>query len=179
METITIRGIEIKTFIVKDSFNRKAQQFKNQIINALSKLGIPEDQTDIPLERFALKNAPAHAEWFMDGHRLYYSHSKSNKYAENLYIVAQVIIHQVQTVLNGEKTIHDFITEFTEDENISEQRQQARETLGLDSDTKDMTLIDKRYKELAKQHHPDTPNGNIETFKKVNRAHKILKRELE
>jgi len=27
--------------------------------------------------------------------------------------------------------------------------------------------------------HPDMPNGNVEKFKEINKAHKILKRELE
>ena len=33
-------------------------------------------------------------------------------------------------------------------------------------------------KEMAKTLHPDTPTGDVEKFKKLNHAHKILKREL-
>ena len=42
-----------------------------------------------------------------------------------------------------------------------------------------MDLINKKYKELAKEHHPDMPGGNTEKFKAINHAHKTLKRELE
>jgi len=179
MDTVTVKGMKFKAFVVKDSFNRQAQQFKNKIIDALGKLGVSEDQTYVPLEQFALKNAPAFAEWFMEGRRLYCSYSLSKKYVENLYVVLQVISGQVEAVLSGEKEIHDFINEFTEDEDIVEQRKAARETLGLNEDEKDMVVINKRYKDLAKEHHPDTPTGNVEKFKAVNRAHKTLRKELE
>lgn len=179
MDTVSVKGLKFKAFVVKDSFNRKAQQIKNQIIEALGKLGVPEEQTNIPLEPFALKNAPAFAEWFMQGRRLYCSYSLSKKYVENLYVVSQIIIHQVNAVLSGEKELHDFVNDFTEDEDIVEQRKAARETLGLNEDEKDMAVINKKYKELAKAHHPDTPTGNVEKFKAVNKAHKTLRKELE
>ena len=179
METQTIKGITFKKFIVKDSFNRRAQQFKNRIIEALRKLGVHEDQTDIPMPQYALRNEPAYAEWYMDGYRLYYDHSLSKKYVENLYVVAQVITHYVEAVLNEEKTIQDFIEEFYEDDEVEEQRKEARELLGLDEDETDMEIIDQRYKELAKEHHPDTATGNVDKFKAINKAHKILKRELK
>ena len=43
----------------------------------------------------------------------------------------------------------------------------------------DMGLINKKYKVLAKEHHPDMPMGSTEKFKEINNAHKTLKRELE
>ena len=43
----------------------------------------------------------------------------------------------------------------------------------------DTTEIDKKYKVLAMKYHPDMPDGNLEKFKAINNAHKMLKRELE
>ena len=43
----------------------------------------------------------------------------------------------------------------------------------------DLKEIDLRYKKLAKEFHPDMPNGDNDMFKKLNEYHKILKRELE
>ncbi|MBI1968917.1 J domain-containing protein [Candidatus Woesearchaeota archaeon] len=56
-------------------------------------------------------------------------------------------------------------------------RKEAREILGIAPDVLDMNEIDKKYKELAKKYHPDMPGGDAEMFKKINNAHKILKRE--
>ena len=85
---------------------------------------------------------------------------------------------QVNALLNEEKTAEEFIRAFTEDHDIEEQRKEAREILGVEPDSLDLDLINRKYKELAKEHHPDM-GGNPETFKAINRAHKMLKRELE
>jgi len=42
-----------------------------------------------------------------------------------------------------------------------------------------LDLISKKYKDLAKKLHPDMETGDIDKFKAINRAHKMLKRELE
>ena len=178
MATTKVKGHEFEMFIVKDSFNRRAVQFMNSIFDALKKIGIPESQIDVPLEKFALKNAPASVLWFMDGHRMFYSYEASTKFVENLFVVLKVIELEVTALLTKKKTVEDFISEFSEEEDVEEQRKEAREVLGLSHDTKDLDIINKRYKDLAKEHHPDTATGNVEKFKAVNRAHKTLKREL-
>lgn len=179
MTTLSIKGHTFKPFVVKDSFNRRALVFKNTIIQSLGKLGLTEDDIDVPMEVMALKRAPASALWYLGGYRLYYSYNGSVKFVENLYVVSKVIELEVVSVLNGEKTAEDFIRDFTEDKNIETQRKQARELLGVEPDTMDLNLINQKFKQLAKQHHPDMPGGSHETFKAINHAHKTLKRELE
>ena len=142
-------------------------------------MDISEDQTDIPLESFGLKRAPASVTWYMEGYRLYYSYNGCTKFVENLYVVSKVIEMEVNALLNEEKTAEEFIRDFTEDRDIEAKRKEARELLGVSHDTKDMDLINKKYKQLAKEHHPDMPGGNHEKFKAINNAHKTLKRELE
>lgn len=178
MATTRAKGHEFETFVV-DSFSRRAIQFMNHIIKALNALGVPESQIDISMEKFALKNAPASVLWFMDGHRMYYSYEAAPKFVENLYVISKVIALEVDAVIHKRKTIQDFISEFSEEEDIDEQRKEAREVLGVHPETKDLNAINKRYKALAREHHPDTPTGNPEKFKAINHAHKTLKRELE
>src|SRR3989344_8380933 len=168
MTSITIKGHTFNAFVVRDSFNRRAQGFKNSILLALAKLGIPEDQTDIPLEAFGLKRAPAFVTWYMEGYRLYYSYNGSAKFVENLYVVSKVIEMEVNALLNEEKTAEEFIRDFTEDKDVEAQRKEARELLGVSHDTLDMDIINKKYKQLAKEHHPDMPGGNHEKFKAIN-----------
>jgi len=177
MAITKVKGHEFETFIV-DSFSRRAIQFMNHIIKALNELGVPESQIDVQMEKFALKNAPASVLWFMDGHRMYYSYEAAPKFVENLYVISKVIALEVDAVIHKRKTIQDFISEFSEEEDVEEQRKEAREILGVSHDTKDLDAINKRYKALAKEHHPDVSTGNLTKFKKINRAHKILKREL-
>ena len=179
MATTKVKGHEFAAFHAKDSFNRRAVQFKNQIIEILRKIEVHEDQTEIDLDPVAFRKAPASACWYMDGRRLYYSYNGCDKYVENMYVVAKVIEFEVRALLNQKKTVEEFIAEFSEEDDIEEKRKDARKILGLSEDTLDVELIDKKYKELAKELHPDMPTGDLEKFKKVNHAHKTLKRELK
>src|SRR3989338_2468604 len=134
MAKIKVKGYEFEAVTVRDSFNRRATQFKNNIITSLKRLGLTADDVDIELEITAL--------------------------------------------LEERITLSEFISEFSEDKDIAKKRKEARVVLGLNNDVNDLKVIDKAYKDLAKKHHPDTENGDAETFKEINHAHKILKREL-
>ena len=179
MSTLKVKGHEFSAFIARDSPSRRAVQFRNNILGSLKKIGLSEDDVEVELEALSAKKAPASASWYIDGHHLFYSYNKAAKFVENLYVVSKVIELEVDALLKETKTLHDFITEFSEDKNISDKRKEARKSLGVDEDTLDLNVINEKYKSLAKAHHPDMPDGNMEKFKKINNAHKILKRELE
>ena len=179
MTTINAKGYEFSIAPIRDSFNRRAVQYRNKIIAALKRTGLTEDDIDIELETQASKVAPASASWYFKGHYLYYSYSSTPRYIENLYIVFRVIELEVNALLAGKKTEEEFISEFTEEKDIKDRRKNARDVLGVDEGDIDLKNIDSRYKELAKIHHPDMPGGNIEKFKQINHAHKVLRRELQ
>ena len=179
MTKLNVKGHEFEVIIARDSFNRRAVQYSNKIINALRKVGLTEDDIDVPIEPVAMKKAPASATWYFEGYHLHYSYGGSDRFVDNLYVVLKVIELEIDALLNEERTINDFIAEFSEDKDVKKQRDKARETLGVETDTIDLDLIDKKYKELAKQYHPDMPNGDIDKFRAINRAHKILRRELQ
>ena len=82
-------------------------------------------------------------------------------------------------MLDGVQTAREFIAKFEESDDVEDERVRARELLGVPPDCKDMGVIDKKYKELSKQLHPDTASGDTEKFKAINNAHKVLKRELQ
>ena len=178
MIKLRIKGHEIEGAATTTSFNRRAQMFKNSAISALEKIGVERGQINIPLEILAGKKLKAHAEWFAKGHRMYYSCKTQERFVDNLQVVSRIIEKESRLVLSGEKTMREFITEFEEDEDVEEKRLEAREFFGLEGDSHDIEIVNKKYKGLAKELHPDTPTGNTEKFKKLNHAHKILKREL-
>lgn len=178
MAKIKVKGHEFVALDVKDSFNRRALQFKNNIVTSLCRLGITVEDIDIEVEPNAIKKAPASVSWYLDKQHLYYSHSSRSKYVENLYVVFKVIDLEITSLIEERRTIEEFMSEFSEDVDVAEKRKEARVVLGLDHDVNDLSVIDKAYKDLAKEHHPDTENGSTEKFKEINHAHKILKREL-
>ena len=65
-----------------------------------------------------------------------------------------------------------------EDDDLIEKRKKARELLNLDENENDLDVIDKQFKIMARELHPDMENGSTEKFKKLNEAHKILRKEV-
>ena len=178
MTTITIKGYTFKPLLARDSFGRRAVQYKNTLITTLSKIGVANDDVIVDIEPVAIRNVPASATWYADGYRMHYSYKAAKKYVDNLFVVYKVIALEVDSVLAGQKTFEEFLQEFTEKEEVEQMRKEARALLGVAEDCIDLDEIDRKFKELAKQHHPDKPDGDTEMFKKINDAHKILKREL-
>lgn len=175
---IKLKGHEIGPVAVRGASTRRAIQFQNNIIKVLKKIGVNENDIDIPLERLAMKKVKASATWWISDHRMHYSHNMQKNYVENLYVLSRVIEIEANRVLSGDITLSEFISEFKEDSDIYEKRQEAREFFGCDHDETDFTIINEKYKEMAKELHPDKPTGDTEKFKQLNIAHKILKREL-
>ncbi len=179
MAKIKIKGHEFAAISVRDSFDRRALQYKNKIATALRKINIKEDDVEVDLEPVSMKSVSASASWYFSGHRMHFSYNSSMKYVENLYVVLKVIELEVNALVSGQKAMRDFISEFSENEDVEEKRKEAREILGVDTTSLDLEVIDSKYKDLAKKHHPDMPEGNAEKFKEINKAHKILRRELQ
>jgi len=175
---VIIKGHEIETIIVKNAHNRRALQLKNNIVMLLRSIGVNENDIDVPVENVAMKKAKASATWYHSGHRMYYSHNMQSKYVDNLHVLFKVIEKESNLVLSEKKTFNDFISEFREEKDVEDKRKEAREFFGVGHDSNDLEIITKKYKALAKELHPDMPSGDIEKFKQLNIAHKILKREL-
>jgi hypothetical protein len=175
---VKIKGNEIEAPRISTSFDRKAVQIQNNIIQTLKPLGVDRDHVDMKMEKIAQRRAPASVSWYFEGRNLKYSYSQMKNFVENLYIIDKVLKCEVEKLLAEEITPSQFMLEFSEDDNLNEQLQEARKTLGVDATEKDFELISKKYKDLARQHHPDMPEGNHNTFQKINAAHKLLKKEL-
>ncbi len=179
MNTIKIKGYEYKVPVIRDSHDRRAQQFKNDIINTLHKIGVREDDTDIPLKPAARMAGAAMVEWIFEGHYLRYDYKMQPKFVENLYFVSKVLEREVASLLSEEKSFHDFLAEFSEPDDLEKTRREARALFELEEGVLDMGLITKRYKILAKKYHPDVEGGDSEKFKRVSNAFHVLQRELQ
>lgn len=177
MSMVNIKGYDFKEITIRDSYNRRALQYQNKIIGLFKKFGLSEDDVDIVLENNAMRKAQASVSWYMLDEHLFFSYNGCAKYVENLAMVSQVIEFFLYLLSEGEITREEFIKEFEEDHDVLRQRKEAREVLGVDEKSTDFEEIHKKYKLLAKEHHPDI-GGDTERFQKINAAHKILKREL-
>ncbi len=180
MNTYTVKGHEIECKVTKTGFDRKSVVFVNNIVAELKKLGIKRDDIEVKLNVIGNKNYPATLEFWADGHYLRFSYSMTKRFIDNLYIISKLIEIEVNEVLEGKKELYDFYNLFIETENrkdISNEVKQAKLTLGLSEDETDSKIITNSYRKLAREYHPDA-GGSIEDFQKVNKAHKLLKKEM-
>lgn len=175
---VKIKGNEIEAPRITGSFDRKAVQIQNSIVETLKKLGIERDNVRVNVETVAHKKAPASVAWWFNGRNLKYSYSLMPKFVENLYIIDKVLKIEVAKLLSGEIIFDQFAREFSEEDDLSDQLAEARKLLGVSPDEKDFELISKNYKELAKKHHPDMSGGDHDMFQKINAAHKLIRKEL-
>ena len=109
MVQITIKGHEFNAITIKDSYSRRSQKFKNNIIVSLRSLGLTEDDVELELEPIAIKKVPASVSWYINGFHLHYSYKKCDKYVENLYVISKLIDLEIKEILEGKKTIEEFI----------------------------------------------------------------------
>lgn len=176
MAKLSLKGYEFEDVIVKDSFNRRELAFANNIIRTLKQIGVDEDQIEVRHENLPLTKKPACVSWYHKERHHYYSYS-GKRFVDNLFIVNKIISLSVLDVIEARKSYEDFSLDFLEETNIEDKRKEAREYFGL-KENFTMADVNNAYKRLAKDLHPDMPNGDGEEFKKLNDAHKILKREL-
>lgn len=176
MAKLILKGYQFEDVGVKDSFNRRELAFINNIIRALKQIGVDEDQIDVSHETMLLAKKPAFVSWFHNERHHYYSYS-GKRFIDNLFVVNKIISLSVLDVLEDRKSYEEFSLEFLEETDVEDKRKEAREYFGLEENFT-MAEVNKSYKRLAKDLHPDMPNGDGEKFKRLNEAHKILKREL-
>ncbi len=175
---LKIKGNEIQEPRIMGSFDRKAVLFQNHIVAALKKIGVDRDHVEVNLAGTAHKKLPASVSWYYNGRNLKYTYSQMNKFVENLFVIDKVLNLEVEKLVDGEITADQFCREFQEDDDLGDQLTEARKTLEVAEDEKDFDVIAKSYKKLAKKYHPDMSEGNPEMFKKINAAHKLIKKEL-
>lgn len=179
MTILKLKGNEFNIEFTNASASRYAALFRANIINCLKELCIPANYIRIDEEPNGLKKAKAEVFWYMENNRCYYSYARQPRYVDNLQVIAKLIEIEMNKVLNAEKTPEDFILDFKEEDGLVEKRKEARELLGLDKGEIDMEIINKQFKRMAREAHPDMEGGDAEKFKLINEAHKILRAELE
>ena len=178
MEKLKVKGHFVNFIPTRASHNRKALQFKNKLINELIKLGTKRDDVEVEFNGFCGREDKACVTWYFDGHKLYYEVASQKSFVDNLFIISKIIENEVELVTTDKKPINEFIAEFEEEDEVHDERKEAREFFGVEKTHRDLDEINKKYKNLARDLHPDMPNGDVNKFKELNKHHKILKREL-
>jgi hypothetical protein len=180
MATVTVKGHSIPVKVTKTGTDRKSVQFANHIVDELKKLNIPRDDVRIKTNVLGSKNIPATIEFWCQGHYLRFSYALTKRFVDNLYVIRELIRYEVAEVLEGKKEFAEFLHIFTETgdrKELTKNLIEAKLILGLSENEDDVKTINDTYKKLARAHHPDL-GGSLEEFQKINKAHKLVKKEM-
>ncbi len=180
MTTYTVKGHQIEGRITKSGYSRKAIVYENNIVNDLKKLGIVRDDIKVLTDAVGNKNIPAELEFWVKGHYCRFTYSMTKRFIDNLYIISKLVELEVKEVLEEKKDIHEFLNVFIENgdrKEIAKELIEAKKILRLDEKEEDVEVINQAYKKLARKAHPDL-GGDLETFQKINKAHKLIKKEM-
>ena len=176
---VEVNGKKIKIRPGKSRFTRTAYQITQDILKSFRRVGIEEEHLEILQPRNILHSQKsAEIKWYVNGENFYYKADRQDRYVDNLGVISKVIEQDVYAICNGMKSFGQVMNQFRlgydpEGKKILNPRQ----ILGIPNDIKDLDYITFKYKQLAKEAHPDR-GGSKERFQEINEAYKILKEEL-
>ncbi len=179
MTKLKVKGNELDVNFTTNSSSRYATLFRNKVIFCLRKIGVNQDYIKLKEEVFPMKKAGAEVHFYLNGYNCYYSYNRQVRYVDNLQVISKLIEVEAEKLVSGKRSFEDFLTDYREDEDLVKKRKEARETLKLHESEINLEVIDKQFKIMARESHPDMETGNTEKFKLINEAHKILRKELE
>lgn len=170
-----------KTIWIKPTrsvFKRNIMEIKEDIYNALERIGIERDYVLINSYR-SETDYPAEVKWEVDGVEYNYECSVQNCFKDNLGVISKIIKQDAYAVKNGMKSFKQVMNQFRLDYKPDGKKiLSPRQVLELPPETKDLGYITYKYKKMAKELHPDT-GGDEDKFKAIKTAFDELKKELE
>ena len=180
IDVIEVNGKRVEIKPTKSRFQRTAYQLSQDIYRALERVGITKDYIDLPMCRNPLKrDEPAMISWTVNGKDYYFECSKQERFVDNLGVIAKVIEQESYAIRNGLKpfgmAMNQFRLGYDPD---GKMKRSPREILGVPEYVKDAEYIKFRYKQKARELHPDQ-GGDPEKFKELQEAYEELRKEMK
>lgn len=180
VDEVMVNGKKIYIKPSKSRFQKTAFQMSQEIYYDLHKIGITQDFISLQLCKNPLRQGePAQISWTVNGKEFTFMCNKQDRYLDNLGVISKVIAQESYAIRNGLKSFAQVMNQFSigYDENKPKLKT-PREILGVASDCKDFDYIEYKFKQKAKELHPDVTNDDGKQFKELNEAFTELKKEL-
>lgn len=174
---VRIRGRGVDIVPTRNTHNRRALLYQNKIRTVLKHFGCHSDDFEFSDEKLAMRKSEAWVKFFSEYEECHISFNGCDNYADNMQAIAKLLELEEKEVNEGVDTLDNFFARYEVQGDVTEERVEARKTLGVPIDCMDWKVIDSKFKELSRKAHPDM-GGSVEEFKKLNLAHKVLKKEL-
>lgn len=180
MTTYEVNGKKITVRPSISKFQKTVHQIKTEIIKALGRVGITPEYISLPTPRNELKrDEPANICWYVNGDKYFYKCDTQRNYRDNLGVIGKLVEIETYAIRNGLKSFAQVMNQFRL--GYSEDMikiKTPRDILGVPEDVNDIEYVKFRFKQLSKDHHPDS-GGDAEKFKEIIAAKDELLKELE
>jgi hypothetical protein len=180
MKQVLVNGNMVKIKPTPSTFKQSAYKMSTQIYKDLARIGITKEYIDLPICKNELRrDEPARISWRVNGKDFYFESREQQRFVDNLGVIMKVIEQESYAIRNGLKDFFQVMNQFALDynENVPKVRT-FREIVGVQSDCKDLDYIHFKYKQKAKELHPDSANGDTAKFQELNNALQELEKEL-
>ena len=164
----------------KSHFNKRTAYQSSQIIlEAFERVGLTHEYIKLTLPRYPdVKGLAAEVSWTINGEEFSYRCNSQKRYLDNLGVIANVIEMDTYAIRTGLKSFAQVMAQYKigYDPNGIKIRT-AREIVGVDAGNKDFDYITYKWKQKAKELHPDV-EGSTQKMQELNGAYEELKKEL-
>lgn len=178
-QNIEVNGekIYLKRCIYRAKFS--IAYYRRKAIEALGKIGIESRYIDIQYGGGSGLREEAWAEmsWTVNGQDYTYRCDSQTREVDNVASIAQVIEQDVKSIRRGLKSFGQVMNQFRLDVPSGERIKTPREIIGVEDYCNDIDYIKFKYKQRAKEIHPDKTGANKE-MQELNEAFAKLQEEL-
>lgn len=181
MPTIEVNGKTVHYSVSPYRSRNSIAYYKRKILEAFSKIGIEPPYLDVVFGGgmgHTSTDGWAEVTWTISNKDHSYKCSSQPRAVDNLAAIAQIIEVDSKAIRRGLKTFGQVMNQFRigYDPDAPHTRT-AREIIGVPDSMNDLEYITFKYKQKAKELHPDQ-SGDAEEFKELNEAYEQLKKEL-
>lgn len=171
---ININGKVVKLKENLITTGRGIPTLRGDILNWLNRIGITKEYISIEYSG-SLQGSCAEVSWEVNGKPHYYKCQSQRRPVDNLAAIEQLVHQEVLFIQRGIKTFGQVMNQFAlpgPDE--VKDSFDPRKVLGIPDNVVDPDYIKFKYREAAKENHPDR-GGDSEEFKKIQKAWEMLK----
>ena len=155
--------------------------YKRKLLESFAKIGIEPPFLDVVFGGgmgYTSTNGWAKVSWIVNETEHEYKCDSQPRSVDNLAAIAQMIEADSKAIRRGLKTFGQVMNQFKLGyDSDSPKIKSPKEIIGVPESTKDFEYISFKYKQRAKELHPDA-GGDTEKFKQLNEAYQTLKKDL-
>jgi hypothetical protein len=179
IEIIEVNGEKVEININKTKASKNINVYKKDIFRWLERIGIKSDFIHIEHSHYGYEDSFAEIRWMVNSKEYHYRCDSQETATSCVAAIEQLVHYEVIFIERGIKTFGQVMNQFRLGfDPDAPHTKTPREIIGVEEQSKDLGYIDFKYKQKAKELHPDQ-GGDTEQFKELNQAYEQLKKELK